>query len=82
MQAVGHTDESIEAGLKRSLEFATTQGARLFELRTAIQLANLWVRDGKRVEAQKLLRPICDSFIEGRDTHDVQKAVELLHGLE
>jgi predicted ATPase len=82
MQAAGQSDQSIEGGLKRSLEFAAIQGARVFELRTAIQLARLWVRHGKRGEAQKLLRPICDSLVEGRDTQDFEQATEMLRGIE
>jgi hypothetical protein len=57
------------------------QGAKALELRTAIHLANLWRRDGKRDQAQNLLRPICDWFTEGHDTPDFKQATETLHWL-
>jgi tetratricopeptide (TPR) repeat protein len=82
MRETGQNQETVEAGLKRSLEFAALQGAKALELRTAIHLTNLWHRKGKREQAQKLLRSICDSFSEGHDTPDFKQATEMLHRLE
>jgi class 3 adenylate cyclase/tetratricopeptide (TPR) repeat protein len=82
LQKTGETDESIEAGLKRSLEFATLQGAKVFELRAAVRLAELWSRQSKRDQARNLLRPICDWFTEGRDTSEFKQAAEILCKLE
>jgi class 3 adenylate cyclase/tetratricopeptide (TPR) repeat protein len=82
MRETGQSEETVEAGLKHSLEFAVLQGAKVLELRTAIHLANLWDRNGKRDQAQKLLRSTCDRFTEGHDTPDFKRAIEMLHGLE
>ncbi|MBR0757094.1 AAA family ATPase [Bradyrhizobium jicamae] len=82
MRETGQAEEAVEAGLKRSLEFASLQGAKALELRTAIHLANLWGHNGKRDQAQKLLRSTCDRFTEGHDTPDFKRASEMLHGLE
>lgn len=82
MQACGQADESIETGLRCCLEFAATQGAKAFELRTAIQLAILWDRHGKRDQARVLLKPICDWFSEGDDAADVTQASEMLRRFE
>ena len=81
MQAFGQTDEAIEASLKRSLEFAIMQGAKVLELRAAIGLVDLWRRQGKRKEGCLLLRPICDWFTEGRDTPEFKEARVLLDDL-
>ena len=48
MREAGQNVEMVEAGLKRSLEFVAMQGAKALELRTAIHLADLWHRNGKR----------------------------------
>ena len=81
MQAFGQSDEAIETGLKRSLELAVMQGAKLFELRAAIGLVELWQRQGKREEGRLLLRPLCDWFTEGRDTLEFKQASSLLDDL-
>jgi len=47
----------------------------------AIRLADLWICQGKRDQARKLLGPICESFAEELDTPDYKQAVELLHVL-
>jgi class 3 adenylate cyclase/tetratricopeptide (TPR) repeat protein len=80
-QASGQTDGAIEASFRQSLELATMQGAKAFELRAAIGLVHLWSRQGKHQEARDLLRPICDWFTEGRDTFDFKEAVALLDAL-
>jgi hypothetical protein len=81
MQASGQTDEAVEASLKRSLELAIVQSAKVFELRAAIGLVDLWRRQGKRKEGRLLLRPICDWFTEGRDTPEFKEAKVLLDHL-
>jgi class 3 adenylate cyclase/tetratricopeptide (TPR) repeat protein len=80
-QESGQTDETIEASFRQSLELATVQEAKTFELRAAIGLAGLWSRQRRRDEARELLRPICDWFTEGRDTSDFKEATALLDAL-
>jgi class 3 adenylate cyclase/tetratricopeptide (TPR) repeat protein len=81
MQASGQTDEAAEASLRRSLELAIMQGAKVFELRAAIGLVGLWRRQGKRDEGRNLLRSICNRLTEGRDTPDFKEARALLDAL-
>jgi class 3 adenylate cyclase/tetratricopeptide (TPR) repeat protein len=81
IEASGQSDEAIEASLKRSLEFAIVQGAKVLELRAAIGLVDLWRRQGKRKEGCLLLTPICDWFTEGRDTPEFMEARVLLDDL-
>jgi predicted ATPase len=81
MAASGQIDEMTEASLRRSLGLAVLQGAKALELRAAIGLVDLWIRQGKRDQARLLLRPICDWFTEGRDTSDFREAKALLDSL-
>jgi tetratricopeptide (TPR) repeat protein len=81
MRKTGQNEEVAEAALKRSLEVATLQGAKAVELRTAIHLADLWRRNGKRDQARDLLRSICNWFTEGHDTPDFKRATEILQWL-
>jgi len=81
MRETGQNEEVVEAGLKRSLEVATLQGAEAVELRTAIHLADLWCRNGKRDQAHDLLRSTCNWFTEGQDTPDFKQATEILQWL-
>jgi hypothetical protein len=52
------------------------------ELRGAVRLADLWICQGERDQARKLLGPICESFTEELDTPDYKQAVEVLHVLQ
>lgn len=78
MQAFGKADDAVEASLRRSLELANVQGAKVFELRAAIGLVRLWRRHGKRDEGVELLRSICNCLTEGHDTRDFKEAKVLL----
>ena len=81
IQASGHTNEAIEASLRRSLELAIMQGAKVFELRAAIGLAGLWRDQGKRDQARALLAPVYGWFTEAFDTSDLKEAKTLLDTL-
>jgi predicted ATPase len=69
--------DQAEACFTQSLELSRRQGARAWELRTAIDLARLLANRGKPEEGRKLLQPILEQFTEGRDTAD-QRAAEVL----
>jgi predicted ATPase len=70
-----------ETELHRALAIAREQSAKLFELRAAMSLAQLWAIRGKRVESHRLLAPVYDHFTEGFDTLDLQEARLLLDEL-
>jgi tetratricopeptide (TPR) repeat protein len=70
--------DDAEACLMRSLDVSRRQGARAWELRTAIDLARLWAGQGKADNARSLLQPVFDQFTEGLDTADLQSAHRLL----
>jgi predicted ATPase len=71
----------IESYLRRALDIARQQRARLWELHAATSLARLWHDEGKRDEARELLEPVYGSFTEGFDTPDLQEAKSLLNQL-
>jgi class 3 adenylate cyclase/tetratricopeptide (TPR) repeat protein len=62
----------------QSLEFAEDQGARLFQLRTATDLARLYLDQGEPVKARAVLEPIYSSFSEGFDAADLVAAKSVL----
>ena len=64
--------------LLNALEIAREQHYRLDELRTALALARLWKSRGQHKQAFDLLAPVYDWFTEGRDTHDLVAAREVL----
>jgi predicted ATPase len=70
-----------EACLQQALAIARRQQDRSWELRTAMSLSRLWLRQGKRSEAYELLASIYGWFTEGFDTKDLQEAKALLEGL-
>jgi predicted ATPase len=73
--------DRAEACLRRAIEVARAQDARLWELRAATSLARLWAEQGKRAEARDLLAPVYGWFTEGFDTADLKKAKALLDEL-
>jgi len=70
--------EEKQALLQASLAMATSQGALLWQLRTATSLAELLRDRGDVGAARALLAPICDQFTEGATTRDLIAARTLL----
>ena len=70
-----------EAELQRALTIAQQQQARWWELRAANDLAKHWHGEGRYVEANSLLQPIYNWFVEGFDTPDLKDAKALLDKL-
>jgi predicted ATPase len=73
--------DQAEACFTQSLELSRRQGARAWELRTAIDLARLLANRGRPEDGRKLLQPILEQFTEGRDTADQRAAEGLLREL-
>jgi predicted ATPase len=67
--------------LQASLAMATSQGAMLWQLRTATSLAALLRDQGDEGAAHGLLAPIYGRFTEGATTRDFIAARTLLSGL-
>ena len=67
-----------ETVFRRAIDIARSQGARSWQLRAAISLAQLLGRHGSSEEARGLLGAIYASFTEGFETGDLREAKELL----
>ena len=74
--------DDAEATLRRALEVARAQGAKWWELRTAVTLARLLRDRDRAAEARELLRSAYDGFNEGFDLPDMRAAHELLKSLQ
>jgi predicted ATPase len=70
--------DDAETCLVQSLELSRGQGARAWELRTAVDLATLWADQGRTDSARALLQPVFETFDGGSDTADLKEAERLL----
>ncbi len=70
-----------EALLLQSLDIARRQGARTWELRTSISLAEFWRGRGNIATARDLLGTAYESFTEGFMTSDLARAAALLKAM-
>ena len=66
---------------RQAIEVAQEQKAKSWELRAAMSLARLHVRQNEEKQALDLLAPVYDSFSEGFDTLDLREAKALLRAL-
>jgi predicted ATPase/class 3 adenylate cyclase len=67
-----------EAQFGHAAATARQQGAKLWELRAATRLAQLWREQGRCGEAHDLLTPLYGQFTEGFGTPDLQAASAIL----
>ena len=68
----------IEESAQQALALARCQGAKGWELRSAMTLCRLWQQQGKYEVARQVLEPLYAWFSEGFDTVDLQQARALL----
>jgi predicted ATPase len=79
LEGVAQTES--ENAYRHSLSIARGQGARSFELRTAMSLARLRRDERRNDVARDELAPVLSWFTEGFDSADVQQARNLLNEL-
>jgi predicted ATPase/DNA-binding winged helix-turn-helix (wHTH) protein len=72
---------SAEACFREALEIAAQQGARFWELRSAISLARFGIAQGRNAEAAGILMKVYGSFSEGFDIADMRTARGLIDQL-
>jgi hypothetical protein len=72
---------AAERAYLASLDWARTQQAKSWELRTATGYARLMRDQGRAREARDLLAPVYAWFTEGFDTHDLKEAAAVLSEL-
>jgi predicted ATPase len=78
--AIGDMPGALRS-LKTALGVARRQGGRVLELRAAISLARLMLKQGSDAAARELLQPIYGSFTEGVDTPVYSAAKTLAEAL-
>jgi len=77
--SVPSTDEALaEATITRALAEARRQGALAWELRAAMTLARLRLKQGRAQGSRELLSSLYARFTEGFETRDLKAASELL----
>jgi class 3 adenylate cyclase/predicted ATPase len=73
--------EPAERLYRKALSIAREQEAKLWELRAAVSLAQLWRDQGRRAEARDFLAPVYGWFTEGFAMPDLKEAKALLDEL-
>jgi class 3 adenylate cyclase/predicted ATPase len=71
--------DHAEACFRQALTVARNQQAKSWELRAAMSLGRLWVNQGKRSDARKLIKVLYDWFTEGFETPDLRDAKSFLN---
>jgi len=67
-----------EARFREAMDIAVQQGARFWELRSAISLARSMIGAGQNAEALAVLDNVCGAFAEGADIADMRAARKLI----
>jgi predicted ATPase len=75
-------DVKAEISMHKAIEIARKQSAKSLELRAAMSQSRLWDKQGRKMEAHRLLTEIYDWFTEGFDTPDLVEAQRLLAKLQ
>jgi len=67
-----------DADFREAIELSRSTGAKAWELRATMSLAEMLLKQRRRNEAQSMLAAIYNSFTEGLDTPDLKDAKGLL----
>jgi hypothetical protein len=81
LRAEGAADSRVDGAFDAALGVARTQGARIFELRAAADLARLRLDQARPDEARAILAPLVAAFDDGAATPDVTAARALLQAI-
>jgi len=77
----GAPEGELEELFLKSLNISRKQQAKMLELRTAMSLGRMWMTQGKKAEARKMLEEIYGWFTEGFDFPDLKEAKAFLEEL-
>jgi predicted ATPase len=77
---LGHND-AAEADIHEAIVLAQKTNAKAWELRAALDLAQILKARGDVATACALLVPLCAKFTEGHDTADLKDSKALLKEL-
>jgi predicted ATPase/DNA-binding SARP family transcriptional activator len=70
-------EDAAEVSLLKAIEIAKRQHALSWELRSALDLAQLWRKQGKAEAVRSVLLELTSRFTEGFDTPDLKQALAL-----
>ncbi|HEX8711980.1 MAG TPA: adenylate/guanylate cyclase domain-containing protein [Terracidiphilus sp.] len=70
-----------EASLRRAIECAQEQKAKMLELRAAVAYAKMRIGQRRDAEAETILQPLEAWFTEGRETPELREARAILESL-
>ena len=76
-----NSTSAAEECFRAALDVAREQGALFWELRAALSLARLSIRQDRQRAARAILAPVYDRFTEGFETADLRAAKALLDDL-
>lgn len=71
-------EREAEEYFKQAMTIATRQNAKSLELRTTMSLSRLWRKQGRKVEAQRIVAESYNWFKEGLETPDLQEARKIV----
>jgi predicted ATPase len=74
-------EKAADACFHQALNVTRVHHAKSLELRAAMSLGRLWLRQGKRAQAKSLLTEVYGWFTEGFDTDELKAAKVLLQEL-
>jgi len=74
-------EPDAEIAFRQAIDIARRQGTKSWELRSALSLSRLFLNQGKRDDARRLLAEAYGWFTEGFDTPDLRDAKKLLDEL-
>ncbi len=80
-QAAGENEAAAEECFAQALAKSTEQSAKSLELRAAVSISRLRLKQGRAAEGRRLLAGVFDWFSEGFDTPDLREARALLENL-
>jgi adenylate cyclase len=70
--------EKAETLFKHALEIAELHGAVAFELRAAVSLSRLWIRENKTEQSREIMNKAVEKFTEGFETEELKEAKALI----
>jgi hypothetical protein len=73
--------EDAEALFREAMDIAGQQGARFWELRSAVSLARFMIGAGQTTEALAILQRACGPFTEGAGIAEIRSAHDLIERL-
>lgn len=80
--ALQQPDEMAQQSLQQALELARQQGAVLWELRSALSLVQLWLRQNRTAPAKELLQQVLDNCEADCELPEQAQAMALLQSLQ